>query len=302
MKGKLTGKSGKSSPDSIRRKDKFYRSHVLLRSFRLCGKIGWMIKGSHSLTYTGYYDDECRPVHGVVSVEEVIALHVNGQPLVRLMCTPVLLEELALGFLFNEGLIDGASDVKEVKVLALSDGRRWLDVWLGHEIEPPKLRAITSGCSGGTTFEGAGSPVESDLRVTPQQVTHLTAEMLRSAEHYHRAGGLHVAALAEGEGLICVAEDIGRHNAVDKVAGHCLRRSLPMQDRVLLSSGRISSEMVNKAARMQVPIVISRTSPTSLSVQLARDWHVTLIGYTRRRSFRVYTGEWRLLAPECFPE
>jgi FdhD protein len=259
-------------------------------------------RGSHPLTYTGYYDDESRPVHGVVPVEEVIALHINGQPLVQLVCTPLLLEELALGFLFNEGLIEGMSDVEEVKVLVLNDGQRWLDVWLGHEIEPPKLRTITSGCSGGTTFERAGGPVESDLRVTPQQVTRLMAEMSRSAELYHRAGGLHVAALAEGETLICVAEDIGRHNTLDKVAGHCLRQGLPMADRVLLSSGRISSEVVNKAARMGVPVVVSRTSPTSLSVQLAQTWHVTLIGYTRRHSFRVYSGEERLLAPECLPE
>ncbi|MBN1810524.1 MAG: formate dehydrogenase accessory sulfurtransferase FdhD [Anaerolineae bacterium] len=254
-------------------------------------------EGSHPLAYTGYYDDECRRVHGVVPVEEVIALHVNGQPLVRLMCTPVLLEELALGFLFNEGLIEEASEVEEVKVLALSDGQRWLDIWLGHEIEAPKLRTITSGCSGGTTFESAGSPVESDLRVTPRQVTHLMAGMSRSAELYHRAGGLHMAALAEGEVLVCLAEDIGRHNAVDKIAGLCLRQGLPMKDRVLLSSGRISSEVVNKAARMQVPVIVSRTSPTSLSVQLAQAWHVTLIGYTRRRSFRVYAGEERVLQP-----
>jgi FdhD protein len=255
-------------------------------------------RGSHPLTYTGYYDDESRSVHGVVPVEEVIALHVNGQPLVQLMCTPVLLEELALGFLFNEKLIEEVSEVKEMKVLALSDGRRWLDVWLGHEIEPPKLRTITSGCSGGTTFEHAGGPVESGLRVTPQQVTRLMAQMSRSAELYRRAGGLHVAALAEGEALVCVAEDIGRHNAVDKLAGHCLRHGLPMKDRVLLSSGRVSSEVVNKAARMGVPVVVSYTSPTSLSVQLARAWHITLIGYTRRRSFRVYSGEERLCAPE----
>ncbi|MBN1978458.1 MAG: formate dehydrogenase accessory sulfurtransferase FdhD [Anaerolineae bacterium] len=259
-------------------------------------------EGSHSLTYTGYYDDECRRVHGVVPVEEVITLHVNGQPLLRLMCTPVLLEELALGFLFNEGLIGGLGDVEEVKVLALRDGQRWLDVWLGCEIEPPKLRAITSGCSGGTTFGPAGGPIESDLRVTPRQVAHLMAEMSRGAELYHRAGGLHVAALAEGERLLCVAEDIGRHNAVDKIAGLCLRQGMPMRDCVLLSSGRISSEMVNKAARMSVPVVISRTSPTSLSVQLAQAWHIALIGYTRRHSFRVYAAEWRLLASECPPE
>jgi FdhD protein len=258
--------------------------------------------GSHPLTYTGYYDAECRSVRGVVPVEEVIPLHVNGEPLVRLMCTPTQLEELGLGFLFNEGLIEGLGEVEEVKVLELRDGGQWVDVWLRREIEPPKLRAITSGCSGGTAFggvTGARRQVESNLRITPQQVARLMRELSRNAVIYNRAGGLHVAALADGERLICVAEDIGRHNALDKITGICLRQSHSMRDRVLLTSGRVSSEMVSKAARMRVPIVISYTSPTSLSVRLAREWSITLIGYTRRRSFRVYAGEERVVAPDC---
>jgi FdhD protein len=253
--------------------------------------------GSYQVTYTGFYDAECRPVRGVVPMEETITLHINGQPLVRLMCTPTQLEELALGFLFNEGLIEGPDEMEEVKVLELRDGSRWLDVWLSHEVEPPKLRAITSGCSGGTTFETTSSPVESSLCVTPQQVTHLIEDLSRNAALYKRAGGLHVSALADGERLVCVAEDIGRHNAVDKIAGVCLRQGWPMRDCILLTSGRISSEMVGKAARMQVPVVVSRTSPTSLSIQLAQAWGVTLIGYTRRRSFRVYAGAERVVAP-----
>jgi FdhD protein len=261
--------------------------------------------GSYPVTYTGYYDAECRPVRGVVPVEETITLHINGQPLVRLMCTPTRLEELALGFLFNEGLIEGVGEMNEVKVLELRDGSRWLDVWLDHDIETPKLRTITSGCSGGTTFGSvadAHRQVESNLRITPQQVTHLMQELSRNAAIYKRAGGLHVAALADGEHLICVAEDVGRHNALDKIAGICLRQGQSMQDCVLLTSGRISSEMVSRAARMEVPIVISPTSPTSLSVQLAQAWSITLIGYTRRRSFRVYAGEERVIAPECPPQ
>jgi FdhD protein len=261
--------------------------------------------GSFKITYTGYYDAECRPVHGVVPVEKTVVLHVNGQPLVRLMCTPTQLEELALGFLFNEELIEGLEEVDEVKVLDLPDGRQWLDVWLGHDIEPPKLRTITSGCSGGTTFDNVFDVhrrVESDLRITPQQVTHLMQELSRNAAIYKRAGGIHVAALADGERLVCVAEDVGRHNALDKVAGICLRRCQLTHDYVLLSSGRISSEMVSRAARMEVPIIVSRTSPTSLSVELAQAWSITLVGYTRRRSFRVYTGEERVVLPECSPQ
>ena len=251
-------------------------------------------QGSQAVAYVDCRDDECRPLDGVVPVEEAIALHVNGQPLVRLMCTPVLLEELALGFLFNEGLIDSLDNIQEIKPLQLRDGSRWMDVWLQHEIEPQKLRAITSGCSGGTTFESEGGVVESNLHISPQQVMHLMTELSQAAVLYKRAGGLHLAALADGEQLACVAEDIGRHNAVDKLAGLCLQKGLPTHDHILLSSGRISSEMVNKAARMQVPVVVSRTSPTSLSVQLAREWHITLIGYAQRRRFRIYAGEERI--------
>jgi FdhD protein len=261
--------------------------------------------GSYPVTYTGYYDAERRPVQGVVPVEEAVALHVNGQPLVVLMCTPTQLEELALGFLFGAGLIEGRDDVNEVQVLELPDGRRWLDVWLHREIEPPKLRAITSGCSGGVAFESAGVAqrrVESTLRVTPQQVTRLMDEFLRATVLYRRAGGVHGAALADGERLLCVAEDIGRHNALDKIAGFCLRQGLPMRDCILLTTGRISSEMVDKAARMGVPVVVSRTAPTSLALRRAQEWGIALIGYTRRRTFRVYTGAERVTAPECRPQ
>ncbi len=283
--------------------------------------------GSYSVTYTGFYDAESRPVRGVVPVEEEITLYVNAQPLVRLMCTPTLMEELALGFLFNERLIES---LDEVVVIELCGTGRGVDVWLTHDVESPQLRTITSGCSGGTTFAApwggpgvVGQPppphgrhptevmngehhrIESNLRVTPQQVAMLMEELLDAAILYHRSGGVHTAALVAGqspvgatattgEQLICVAEDVGRHNALDKITGAGLRQGWPMHEHVLLTTGRVSSEMVNKAARMRIPIVISRTSPTSLSIQLAQAWGITLIGYTRRRSFRVYAGEERV--------
>jgi len=254
--------------------------------------------GAYPLTYTGYYDAESRPVHGVVPVEELITFYVNGKPLISSMCTPTHLEELAIGFLFNEGLIE---ELDEVATAELCGGKRHVDVWLKHDIESPKLRVVTSGCSGGTTFKDVAHEhhrVESNLRVTPQQVTQLIQEFAQATAIYRRAGGIHGAALAAGEQIFCTAEDIGRHNALDKIAGICLRRGLAMPGSVLLTSGRVSSEMVNKMARMGIPVVISHTSPTSLSVQLAQEWDITLIGYTRRRTFRVYTGKERIAAPE----
>ena len=249
--------------------------------------------GSHPVTYTGYYGTESRAIHGVVPVEEVIALYVNGQPLVSLMCTPIQLEELALGFLFNAGLIETLDDVAVVDV----SGGGCVDVWLARSVDIPMIRVVTSGCSGGTAFEEALTvhhQVESGLCVTPIQVTSLMDGLARQALVYHRAGGLHIAGLVAGERWVCTAEDIGRHNALDKVAGLCLRKGYSTRDTILLTSGRVSAEMVQKAARMRVPIVVSRTAPTSLSVQLATAWDITLIGYTRRRSFRVYTGAQRV--------
>ena len=254
--------------------------------------------GSYPVTYTGYYDADSRPVHGVVPTEELITLYVNGQPLVNLMCTPVQLEELALGFLFNEKLIEGVDDVA---VIEPCGGERCLDIWLEHDIDIPQLRIVTSGCSGGTTFEDVANAhhrIESDARVTPRQVARLMKELSDAAALYNRAGGIHTAALAEGEELLFTTEDIGRHNTLDKITGICLRQGQPTRDRILLTSGRVSSEMINKVARMGIPIVISRTSPTSLSVQLAQAWGITLIGYTRRRSFRVYAAAERIVAAD----
>jgi FdhD protein len=252
--------------------------------------------GAQPITYIGYYDAESRSVRGVVPSEAVITLNVNGQPLVRLMCTPTHLKDLAVGFLFNEGLIQGLSDVVLVE---LCGGGQGVDVWLDRDIQRPNVRAITSGCSGGTTFEDVRSAqhrVDSDLIVTPGQVTALMEALSDIASLYHRAGGVHTAALGAGARLVCSAEDVGRHNTLDKIAGVCLRDGKSTEGGILLTSGRISSEMVSKAAHMGIPVIVSRTSPTSLSVELAQAWGITLIGYTRRRTFRVYAGEERVAA------
>lgn len=245
-------------------------------------------------TFIVFRDGAGQRVEGAVPSEERVVLSVNAVELVGLMCTPTLLEELALGFLYNEGLIDGMEDVADVRVCG---SRRCVDVWLHKDIEPPRLRTITSGCSGGTTFENladAHRPVSSDLRVVPSQVLALMGRLGEAADLYRRVGGTHVSALADETDLTCVTEDVGRHNTLDKLAGICLCHDLPMRGSILLTSGRVTSEMLAKAARMGVPVVVSRTAPTSLSVELARTWDMTLLGYARGRSFRVYAGAQRV--------
>lgn len=241
-----------------------------------------------------YRDSSGQWVERAVPAEEQVILTVNGLELVGLMCTPVLLEELALGFLYNEGIILGMDDVADVRVCGSG---RCVDVWLHKDIEAPTLRTITSGCSGGTTFESlmeGHHPVRSPLRVTPDQVISLMGQLQKAAALYRQAHGIHTSALAEGTDLTCLAEDVGRHNTVDKLAGICLKQGLRTEGRLLLTTGRVSSEMLGKAARMGVPVVVSRTSPTSLSVKLAHVWRITLIGYARGRSFHIYAGEDRM--------
>ena len=227
-------------------------------------------------------------------VEEQIVLTVNAIDLVGLMCTPVMLEDLAVGFLFNEGMIDGIGDVADVRVCGTG---RCVDVWLNKDVAAPTFRTITSGCSGGTTFEGlveAREPLTSGLTVTASQMAALMRQLQAAATLYRRSRGIHTSALADGEDLVCLAEDVGRHNTLDKISGSCLRRGQPTANRILLTSGRISSEMLSKAARMAVPVVASLTSPTSLSVELAQAWGVALIGYVRGPTFRIYTGADRI--------
>jgi FdhD protein len=253
-----------------------------------------MTKGLTKTEYRQYRNGTSQHVEGAVPAEERIVLFANGLEMVALMCTPILLRELALGFLYNEGLISGSEEVFDARICGSG---RCVDIWLNKDIDMPTLRTITTGCSGGTTFEAlvdVHRPLTSDLTVSPQQVTDLMGALQQSASLYRQAHGIHTSALADGSELVCVAEDVGRHNTVDKLCGIGLLSSLPTENRILLTTGRVSSEMLAKSARMGVPVVISHTSPTSISVELARAWNITLIGYARGKGFRCYAGQDRL--------
>lgn len=243
-------------------------------------------------------DGRAGPSEGGVVREALVRLHINGRELARLMCTPEQLDHLALGFLRSEGLI---RDLADVRLLVVCPSRTCVDVWLRDaNLELPGRPVLTSGCGGGITFadlEAAGEPVRSGLQVRAGQIGRLMTGLLSGQE----ARGIHRAGLADAEGMLAVAEDVGRHNTLDKVWGCCLKEGIETRDRILLTTGRISSEMLGKAARMGVPIVISRTSPTSLAVALADAWNITLVGYARRTSMNVYTGQERVLGDQEVP-
>jgi FdhD protein len=256
------------------------------------------MKGIYPTNYQLYTDAGENPVEGAVTEEAQVCLHVNGHELATVMCTPIDLDELALGFLRAEGIIGGLDDVE---VLTVSAHDTCVDIWLRKDVsfEPPTRRVITSGCGGGLTFADLRvqqQPLNSDMTIAPDQLTARMRDVFQASGLYKVTQGIHTSALSDGAGLVLVAEDIGRHNTVDRLWGKALKQNLDTAGLILLATGRISSEMLMKAARMGVPIVASRTSPTSLSVSLGRAWNITVIGYARRNTFRVYSASQRIRA------
>lgn len=233
--------------------------------------------------------------------ERPLSLYVNGQELVSLLCTPSNLEALVIGFLAFEGIIRRLEDIQSLTVEA-NDG--CADVRLHSEIVPPRRRVYTSGCGGGITFSLEGqeaAALQDGTTVPPSSLSPLIEALYAEAQGYRESRGIHAAALAEGNKLLIVAEDVGRHNAIDKVCGAAMLQRISTEGKLLLTTGRISSEMLRKGAHMRTPVMVSRTSATTLAVDLARRLNITLIGYLRRSTFLVYSQPARLVSGGSSP-
>jgi FdhD protein len=223
--------------------------------------------------------------------EQPLSVFVNGEKFLTLLCSPMMLEALVVGYLWMEKVI---GDVAEITDLRVSPVDGLAEVTLSHPVTLPTERILTSGCGGGITFRidhRLFPRLDSRLRVRPAELMARMKDLFDAGVHYRRSRGIHGAALADHERLLLVAEDVGRHNAVDKIKGEALLRGIPTEERLLLSTGRVSSEMLLKAARMGVPVVASRTSPTEMAVALAEQLGITVCGYVRPDSLNVYAGE-----------
>jgi FdhD protein len=253
-------------------------------------------KGWESMPYiyrydNGHFEQFDRPVVR----EQPLTIFVNGVELATFLCTPVHVDYLTIGFLAFEGIIRGLDDIRDLDV-DVDNGV--VEVDLTTTLVQPKKRVFTSGCGMGLTFTLRMShypPLTSDLTLRPEQVFPLMQQLFDRATMYKASRGIHAAALSDAEQVLLVAEDVGRHNALDKILGAALVQGIHTAGRLLLTSGRISSEMLRKGAHMGTPFLISRTSPTTLSIEAAKRLGVTVIGYVRRNSFNVYTHPERLL-------
>ena len=234
--------------------------------------------------------------------EQPLTIVVNGAEVATFLCTPDKLDYLTVGFLAFEGLIHSPADIRELDVDA---EHGVVDVVLTTAVVKPTRRVFTSGCGMGLTFSlriSQYAPVQDDLSLTPEHIFPLMQQMFDGAVMYNASRGIHAAALSDPQRVLLLAEDVGRHNALDKILGQALLQGLSTAGCILLTSGRISSEMLRKGAHMRTPFLISRTSPTTLSIEAAQRLGITLIGYVRRHSFNVYTHPERLLYRRATPQ
>lgn len=253
-----------------------------------------MIDPDQPLSYYRYQPASgWHQLDGRVIVETSVSLTVNGEVWLAFNCSPTQLEALAAGFLFNEGILHTRDEIVSIYPCCKNTN---IDVWLRHTVEKPTHWTRTSGCTGGVTAQKS-PPLEALVPVVPPAVTSFSPqiifenmrELIQTQALYRSAGGVHTSALSDGQRFIARAEDIGRHNTIDKIAGQVLLDRLDARGTLLLTTGRVSAEMLQKAAALQVRVVASRTSPTSESVARAQQAGITLVGYARQNQLYVYT-------------
>lgn len=236
-----------------------------------------------------------------ISEEKPLTIYLNGKEIVTMLCSPQEEKQLAIGFLVSEGMI---TDIKNLSSLTVDEerGMAWVEAdHVAYNVGQMYLKRCLTACCGrghaGFYFANdarATKQIESQMSITPQEIVTYT-HMLEAASATHdKTHGVHSGALAAGGQLLIYSEDIGRHNIFDKIYGRCLLEGVATTDKVIVFSGRVSSEILLKVSKMGVAIVIARSVPTTLALEMARELGITLIGGARDQSFYVYTHAQRV--------
>jgi len=232
--------------------------------------------------------------------EEIpLTINLEGKELVTLLCSPTDLKELVYGFLFTSGFIKKKIDVKNLII----DQERWrADVETDAKNIAEELffkRLYTSGCGKGIIYY---NPLDLIQRIKiplmftieGEKIIALMKEFQKSSVEFKKTGAVHSAALCNQEKIIILKDDIGRHNALDKIIGEAILTNINFEDKIILTSGRISSEILFKTNRCKTPLIASGGAPTNQAVKLARELNITLIGFVRGNRMNIYSGGERI--------
>lgn len=237
--------------------------------------------------------EESHMVHREVVAEKLFRLTLNGRELLTLVSSPHAPDTLIIGFLFLQGLISSTDDIQSIGICPDSGHAM---VVIRGDLPEMLQPTLTSGCGGGIVFDNALAKFRLPDRAdeaplfTTGVVLAAMDELNRVSAQYSVHGGIHSAGLSDGKKLLLHAEDIGRHNTIDRLAGSALLDGVEPTGTLLLTSGRISSEMAVKAARLRVAAIASRTSPTDLAVRVCEESQIGLAGYVRGGKMEIYVN------------
>lgn len=248
-----------------------------------------------------FNDGSLREMEDEMAVEYPLTIVVDGEEFATMVCSPINLEELVIGFLASEGLIHF---LDEIQSLSMDEHRGYAYVELKNKKRINKdlysKRFIGSCCGKSRQFylyndARTAKTVMSQNKMTVEQCFALINEMQERSRDFQLTGGVHNAALCTPEKVLLTRTDIGRHNALDKIYGHCLQHKINPSDKVIAFSGRISSEVLLKVAKIGVGIVLSKSAPTTLALDLARDLGITAVGFIRNHTLNIYTHAQRII-------
>ncbi|MDD4360654.1 MAG: formate dehydrogenase accessory sulfurtransferase FdhD [Syntrophaceticus sp.] len=243
-----------------------------------------------------------REVEDMIVRETTLTVYVNSKETAALVCSPRDQKYLAVGFLCAEGVLNKREDLRKLEYDA-KHGDIYIETSSESDLTDKLVvkRCITpsTGRSGTSVSTAAvpalPPPVSSQLKVNTETVLKLAAALQDRSRLFQRTGGVHNAALAQGEEIIIFQEDIGRHNTLDKIHGQCFLEEIPREDKIIIFSGRVSSEILLKTARMRVPILISRSAPTDLALKLAEELQITVLGFVRGERLSIYAHQERII-------
>ena len=244
-------------------------------------------------------------VEDVIVTEFPITIILNDQEFATVVCSPENIKELVVGFLASEGIISCFEDIKELQVIHTT-GKAIVTTHRVNKLNEMfhSKRYVTSCCGKSRQsfyfYNDARTvkPIETKNNVLSIDDCFRLMEMMqKSSTIFQDTGGVHNAALCDKNGIVVARTDIGRHNALDKIYGYCLKHSISLEDKVIAFSGRISSEVILKVAKIKCGVVLSKSAPTELALRLAKELGITVVGFIRNQALNIYTNPERINQP-----
>jgi len=228
-----------------------------------------------------------------IASEKKLRVFINGKEFITLYCTPLMIEELVNGLLLTEGILANKISFKEMRIKYGKEIR--FDITTTKD--PVTEGLYTSRCLGGITLnkKRVFKKINDDFSISSESIKTIFNEFHQKSELFRLTGCFHSAALSDGQRILAFAEDIGRHNAVDKVIGYCILKDIAFTEKLMLVSCRLSSEIVSKCSRWGIPIIASRAAPTDLAIEIAEKSGITLAGFVREDRLNIYSNAQRII-------